>query len=104
MLFQLSNIIIPFIFILAIAGYEISGYFLYQYYKYKKDKLHLNRILLSYSCFFGLGFTGILFRNINRYFLEDYLIKMVFHKVTNFLFLLAIWLFLFFITSKSFNY
>ena len=100
---DLIDLILPLIIILVIAGYQISIYFLYLYLKFKKEKLYLNKVLLSFSSFFGLGLTGIFLRNINRFFIYDHQEKLLFLKITNFIFILAIFFFLLFITSKSFN-
>ncbi len=100
---NLREFYLPLKFLAIIIGYQISIYFFYQYFKYKNEKLYLNKILISYSLFFGFVLTGVLFRNINEFYIEGFLLSEVFLKITNCLFVLSITMFLYFISSKSFN-
>jgi len=100
---NLREFYLPAKFLAIIIGYQISIYFFYQYFKYKNEKLYLNKVLISYSLFFGFGLTGLLFRNINEFYIEGFLLSEVFLKITNCLFVLSITMFLYFTSSKSFN-
>ena len=81
MAIEFRSYYLPFIFLAIIIGYQLSIYFFYQYYKFKNEKLHLNKILISYSSLFGFGITGILLRNINKFYIEDLLLKEIYLKI-----------------------
>ena len=99
----LETIYVPLIFVCILIGYQLSVYFFYQYYHFKKDKLYLNKILLAYGLFIFLGVSGILLRNITKFFIENASLKETFFKITNAFLILSIFLFLLIISSKSFN-
>ncbi|HME52301.1 MAG TPA: hypothetical protein VKM55_08790 [Candidatus Lokiarchaeia archaeon] len=52
----------------VILGWELGVYFFYQFWKNRKAKLRMNRILLSFGCFTILMVTGALYVMINRLF------------------------------------
>ena len=100
----LRNIFLPLLFISIAIGFQIFIYFLYQFYKAKKEKLELGRILLAYGLVFGLTLTGFFIRVINLYFIEsinhelfDFLTKITF-------LLLYSSLLLFFVIISSFPF
>ena len=62
---------LPGLFIIAIISLEISGYFLYLYFKKKKERLFLNKLLLAYGVLTGIGLTSLVIRLINNYYNED---------------------------------
>ena len=99
----LETIYIPLVFICILIGYQLSVYFFYQYYHFRKDKLFLNKIMLAYGLFIFLGVSAILLRNITKFFINNPSLKEIFFKITNAFFILSIFVFLLIISSKSFN-
>ena len=77
-----------------VIGYQLSAYFLYQYYKYKKEKLVYNKILLSYSVTIFLALTGYLLQVILEFYLEELLINQILLKISFLIFSLAVCYFL----------
>jgi hypothetical protein len=86
-----------------LIGYQISFYFLYQYYKIKEEKIGLNKILLAFSLLFGLGVSGIVIRNYNSYYINDVLLNNFFLYFTHVIIAVAVSSFLLIISSKSFQ-
>ena len=103
LILNLSEIQFIFILIGVIVGYQISFYFLNQFKKFKSEHLGLNRLLLAYGLFFILGLTGIFFRNINKFYVEDLLLEEVFFRITNLFLISSILVFLSLVSSKSFR-
>ena len=103
MAIEFREIHIPAMIIAVIIGYELTFYFLRQYYKSKDEKLELNKILLAFGLFFGFLLTGVLIRTINNYYVEDIFLTEVLEKLTVAMVLLSVIMFLFFISSKGFH-
>lgn len=93
----------PFMILELLIGYQISFYFLYQYYKIKEEKIGLNKILLAFSLLFGLGVSGIVIRNYNSYYINDVLLNNFFLYFTHIIIAVAVSSFLLIISSKSFQ-
>ena len=64
MLIRLREIYLIGVLFSFVIGYQLSAYFVFQYYKYKKEKLAYNKILLSYVITIFLALTGYLFQMI----------------------------------------
>ncbi len=103
MSFEIRDFQLPAIFIAVIIGYQLAGYFFYQYYKFKDEKMDLNKFFLANGLFFVLAMTGILFRNINKFYIENPIIREMYFKITNCFLVLSILLFLYFISSRDFH-
>ena len=69
MIIELRNIYIPLLFVSVALGYQLVIYFFYQYFKIKKQKLELSRILLAYGTIFGVILTSYFIRIINLYYI-----------------------------------
>ena len=93
----------PFMILELLIGYQISFYFLYQYYKIKEEKIGLNKILLAFSLLFGLGVSGIVIRNYNSYYINDVILNNFFLYFTHIIIAVAVSSFLLIISSKSFQ-
>ena len=102
---SLRNIFLPLLFISIAIGFQIFIYFLYQYYKAKKEKLELGRILLAYGLIFGLTLTDFFIRVINLYFIEDinYLLFTFITKITFLLLYSSLLVFFTIISSNPFH-
>ncbi len=68
------DLFIPPLIVSVIIGYQLSFYFLFQYYKNKKEAIQLNKILLAYGLIFGLSLSGHLIRILNLYYFEGTLL------------------------------
>ncbi|TFG14963.1 MAG: hypothetical protein EU535_02550 [Promethearchaeota archaeon] len=102
---SLRNIFLPLLFISIAVGYQIFIYFIYQYYKAKKEKLELGRILLAYGLVFGLTLTGMFIRVINLYFIDDtnYILFNFLTKITFLLLYSSLLVFFVIISSVPFH-
>ena len=103
--YELRDFFIILLFISVVIGYQIFIYFLYQYYKAKKEKLDLSKILLAYGTIFGLTLTGFFIRNINLYYIGKNNLE-IFDFLTKLTFLLlysALMLFFIIISSDTFH-
>ncbi len=103
MFYNVKDFYLPFIIIELIIGYQISVYFLYQYYKVKDEKIGLNKLLLAYGLLFGLGLSGVIIRTFNSYYIEDVVLYNFFLYFTHIIIALAAISFLLIISSKSFQ-
>ncbi|MFX1340548.1 MAG: hypothetical protein ACFFDK_18205 [Promethearchaeota archaeon] len=102
MIIRLKEIFLIALYFSFIIGYQLSAYFLYQYKKYKKEKLVYNKILLSYGITIFLTLTGYLIQVIIELFLTELLIYQTLRKISFIVFSLAICYFLFTLLSKPF--
>jgi len=103
MFYNTLDFYFPFMILELLIGYQISFYFLYQYYKIKEEKIGLNKILLAFSLLFGLGVSGIVIRNYNSYYINDVLLNNFFLYFTHIIIAVAVSSFLLIISSKSFQ-
>lgn len=103
MFYNVKDFYLPFIIIELIIGYQISVYFLYQYYKVKDEKIGLNKLLLAYGLLYGLGLSGVIIRTFNSYYIEDVVLYNFFLYFTHIIIALAAISFLLIISSKSFQ-
>lgn len=93
----------PFIFIVLIIAYQISAYFFYLYYRSRKEKLKINSSLLAFGLLYGFGFTGVVIRTINSYYVEDSIMFNFLLKFSHISIFIAVFSFLLIISQKSFN-
>lgn len=103
MFYNTLDFYFPFMILELLIGYQISFYFLYQYYKIKEEKIGLNKILLAFSLLFGLGVSGIVIRNYSSYYINDVLLNNFFLYFTHIIIAVAVSSFLLIISSKSFQ-
>ena len=103
MFYNTLDFYFPFMILELLIGYQISFYFLYQYYKIKEEKIGLNKILLAFSLLIGLGVSGIVIRNYNSYYINDVLLNNFFLYFTHIIIAVAVSSFLLIISSKSFQ-
>ncbi len=71
MAFIYREVHIPLMLIAVIIGYQIAIYFFQQYRKSKHEQLHLNKILLAFSLFFGCLMAGFVLRVLYNYYVSD---------------------------------
>jgi len=86
-----------------VFGYQISFYFLYLYRKNRKENLGLNKLFLAYGLLFGLGLTGIVFRAITDYYIQDPDLNFFLIKATHIIIFLAAISFQIILSLKDFN-
>jgi len=103
MVIILREIYLPAMIFCIIIEFELSFYFLLQYYKQRDEKLSMNIILLSFSLLFGFGATGHIFLIMSSYYINNLIIANTLLKIGIFLLLFAVLLFLITLLSKSFN-
>ncbi|MCK4688322.1 MAG: hypothetical protein KAT66_09330 [Candidatus Lokiarchaeota archaeon] len=103
MVIILREIYLPAMIFCIIMEFELSFYFLFQYYKQRDEKLSMNIILLSFSLLFGFGATGFIFLIMSSYYINNLIIANILLKIGIFLLLFAVLLFLITLLSKSFN-
>ncbi|MBN1217173.1 MAG: hypothetical protein JXA99_17265 [Candidatus Lokiarchaeota archaeon] len=93
----------PFIFIVLIIAYQISAYFFYRYFKVKKEQVEINKILLAFGLLYGFGFTGIIIRTINSFYIDNLQLSSIFMNLSHILVFIGILSFLLIISQKTFN-
>ncbi|MBY8988110.1 MAG: hypothetical protein KGD61_06615 [Candidatus Lokiarchaeota archaeon] len=71
MLVDLREVYLPVMIFSIILDYQLAIYFLYLYSKHRKDKIGLNKFLLSFSNLFGIGATSYLFLVIGSFYIHD---------------------------------
>jgi len=93
-----------FLYITAIFfGFQLCIYIFYRYYKIKDERLHLNKILLSYGTFYTLIITGILILATSRVFISNLILKEATYKLGYFLILFSFTALLYFILIEGFS-
>lgn len=99
------EIYLPLMFIAILIGYQITAYFFYQYLKYRKERIEMQKLLLAYALVFGLTLTAFTIRIVNLYFFTMY-IPSYFKgliRLTYLLLYLGIMAFYLVISSKDFD-
>ena len=71
MLVSLREVYLPAMVFSIILDYQLAVYFLYLYRKHRKDKIGLNKFLLTFSSIFGIGATSYLFLVIGSFYIND---------------------------------
>jgi hypothetical protein len=71
MLVSLREVYLPAMIFSIILDYQLAIYFLYLYRKHRKDKIGLNKFLLTFSNLFGIGATSYLFLVIGSFYIYD---------------------------------
>ncbi len=93
----------PFIYIILILGYQISIYFFYRYFRIKDEELGINKFLLAFGSLYGFGFTGIVIRTINSYYVDNPILSNFNLTTSHILIFIATFSFLAIISQKDFN-
>ncbi|MFW9873791.1 MAG: hypothetical protein ACFFG0_11855 [Candidatus Thorarchaeota archaeon] len=93
----------PFIFLILIIAYQITIYFFYKYFRIKKEELQINKILLAFGLLYGFGFTGIVIRTINSYYINNSTISNFILTISHILIFIATFSFLLIISRKHFK-
>ncbi|MGV9171325.1 MAG: hypothetical protein ACOC44_14675 [Promethearchaeia archaeon] len=99
----LINYHLPFLVMALIVGYQISVYFLYEYFSKKEEKLELNKILLAYGTAFGFLITAVLIRTFYTYYIQDVRLNVLFFELSHVFVAIAAVSFLITIYSGSFS-
>ncbi|GAH05252.1 unnamed protein product, partial [marine sediment metagenome] len=71
MLVSLREVYLPAMIFSIILDYQLAVYFFYLYRKHRKDKIGLNKFLLTFSNLFGIGATSYLFLVIGSFYIKD---------------------------------
>ncbi len=71
MLVNLREVYLPAMIFSIILDFQLAIYFLYLYYKHRKDQIGLNKFLLAFSNLFGIGATSYLFLVIGSFYLNE---------------------------------
>ncbi|MHA1274553.1 MAG: hypothetical protein ACTSQP_05365 [Promethearchaeota archaeon] len=88
---------------LIIIGWEVGGFFFYQYYRLKDEKVQLNRVLMAYGMFFILGFTCLLIFKIFILMAEDEILIEFFKRLGYVIVLFSLPFFWYFVRGEQFN-
>ncbi len=103
MSFITDEVQFPALVITVIIGYQITISFFNQYFKYKRENLKLNKILLAYSLFFGFAMAGLVVRIIKMHFLPISITDGFLTMITDLFFAIGVIFFLIVISTKEFN-
>lgn len=94
---------LPFIFVILVIGYQICVYFFYIYFKNRDAKRSLNMILLAYGNLIGFGLTGIIFRTINSYYVNNQILSNYFIFLSHIFISIGTLSFLTIVAQKQFD-
>ena len=94
---------LPGLYLVAIISLEISGYFLYLFYKKRKEKIFLNKLLLAYGLLIGIGFTSIVIRLISNYYNEDVDSNVLINNIMHISITIATLIYMFLASTKDFD-
>ena len=103
MIIRLREIYLIGVLFSIVIGYQLSAYFLFQYYRYKKEKLVYNKILLTYGITISLALTGYLLQVIIELYLKELLINQILQNISFIIFSSAVCYFLISILSNPFD-
>jgi len=81
----------------------MSFYLFYKYYQIRKENLGLNKFLIAFGLLYGFGFSGIVLRSFNSYFIENLLIRTILNDVSHILISIAAISFLIVVSLKDFK-
>ena len=81
MLVSLREVYLPAMIFSIILDYQLAIYFLYLYRKHRKDKIGLNKFLLTFSSLFGIGATSYLFLVIGSFYIHDSYLAELFIRI-----------------------
>ena len=99
----LINYHLPFLVMALIVGYQLSLYFLYQYFGHREKSIELNRILLAYGTAFGFLNTAVLIRTFYTYYIQNPQLRNVFFELSHILVFSAAFFFLLIVSSDAFS-
>ena len=63
-----------------LLGFQLALYFFYRFFKISDERLPLNRILLSFGCFYLFLILGLFILTINEFFVTELIVKEIFFK------------------------
>ncbi len=81
MLVNLREVYLPAMIFSIILDYQLAVYFFYLYGKHRKDKIGLNKFLLTFSNLFGIGATSYLFLVIGSFYIHDSYLAELFIRI-----------------------
>ena len=102
MLVSLREVYLPAMIFSIILDYQLAIYFFYLYRKLQKDKIGLNKFLLTFSNLFGIGATSYLFLVIGSFYINDGYVTELFIRIGVFLLQSSIVIVLLILLSKPF--
>jgi hypothetical protein len=94
---------LPLLFIILALTYQMCFYSFYKYYQIRKENLGLNKFLIAFGLLYGFGFTGIVLRAFNSYFVNELAFKNMLNNTSHILISIAAISFLLVISLKDFN-
>lgn len=93
----------PLIIIVLIITYQISVYLFYRYYHIRSENLGINKFLIAFGFLYSFGFTGIIIRTINSYYVENSLIYNFLIDFSHLFIFIAALSFLIIVSQKCFH-
>ena len=94
---------LPPLFIILALTYQMCFYLFYKYYQIRKENLGLNKFLIAFGLLYGFGFTGIVLRAFNSYFVNELAFKVILNNISHIVISIAAISFLLIISLKDFN-
>ncbi len=81
MLVSLREVYLPAMIFSIILDYQLAIYFLYLFSKHRKEKIGLNKFLLTFSSIFGIGATAYLFMVTGSFYIQDSYLTELFIRI-----------------------
>jgi len=103
MALELSDIYLASIITTIVINLEIANYFLYLYFRHRRQKLGLNKILLAYGIFFNTVSFSYIFMALNSFYIKDPLQSEIFDKIQDLPVLIGVAIFLVPFLTESFK-
>ncbi len=103
MIIPFREIHTPIMLIAVIIGYQISSYFIWQYFNNKSKSIGLNKLLLAFGIFIGISVTSLISRISIVFYMEDLSLSDLTANLAGFVILLSIIAFLIVMCFKMFS-
>ncbi|MFX1388924.1 MAG: hypothetical protein ACFE9Z_02540 [Promethearchaeota archaeon] len=100
---MLRELHLSLLFIILIIAHQMSAYLFYKYYQIRKENLGLNKFLIAFGLLYGVGFSGIVLRSINSYYIENLLLKNILNDISHIIISFGLFSFLIVVSQKEFR-
>ncbi|MFX0020923.1 MAG: hypothetical protein ACFE9S_01260 [Candidatus Hermodarchaeota archaeon] len=75
----------------------------YKFSQIRRENIGLNKFLIAFGLLYGFGFTGVVLRSINSFYIENPVITVILNNVSHIVIAIALFSFLIVISQKDFN-
>ena len=94
---------LPLLFIILAIAHQMTFYLFYKFYQIRRENIGLNKFLIAFGLLYGFGFTGVVIRSINSYYIENLAIHNFLNDISHIIIAIAVFSFLILVAQKDFN-